>query len=77
MTDPQRWPMLVHCAEGKDRTGYAIAAYRIVEELWDVDSAVQEMFDFHYSAIYVRDVRYLRRLSERRAEIAARIAKAF
>lgn len=76
LADPKRWPVLVHCAEGKDRTGYAIAAYRIIEEHWDVDSAVQEMFDFHYNAMYVRGVRYLRRLSERRAEIAARIAKA-
>ena len=76
LADPKRSPVLVHCAEGKDRTGYTIAAYRIVEQGWDADSAIQELFDFHYNAIYVRDIRYLRRLSERRAEIAARIAKA-
>jgi len=76
LADPQRSPVLVHCAEGKDRTGYAIAAYRIVEQQWDADSAIQEMFDFHYNSLWFRDVEYLRRLAGRRDEIAARVAKA-
>jgi protein tyrosine phosphatase (PTP) superfamily phosphohydrolase (DUF442 family) len=76
LADPQRSPVLVHCAEGKDRTGYAIAAYRIVEQGWDADSAIQEMFDFHYNSLWFLDVEYLRRLAARRDEIAARVAKA-
>ena len=76
LADPQRTPVLVHCAEGKDRTGYAIAAYRIVEQRWDADSAIQEMFDFHYNSLWFLDVEYLRQLAARRDEIAARVAKA-
>ena len=76
LADPQRSPVLVHCAAGKDRTGYAIAAYRIVEQQWDADSAIQEMFDFHYNALWFLDVEYLRGLAARRDEIAARVAKA-
>ena len=75
LADPNRWPVFVHCAEGKDRTGYAIAAYRIVEEQWDPDSAIQEMFDFRYNAMFFGNPEFLRHLSERRAEIAARVAR--
>ena len=73
--DPQRWPVLVHCEDGKDRTGYAIATYRIVEQGWDAESAIQEMFDFHYNPLYFGNPAFLRRMSERRADIAARVAR--
>ena len=59
----------------RDRTGYAIAAYRIVEEGWDADTAIQEMFDFHFNRIYVRNPAFLQRLSERRADIRARLER--
>ena len=73
--DPRRWPVLVHCAEGKDRTGYAIATYRIVEEQWDADSAIEEMFDFRYNRIFFENPSFLRRMAERRDEIRARLAR--
>jgi len=73
--DPQRWPILVHCAEGKDRTGYAIASYRIVEQQWDPESAIQEMFDFRYNPIWFGNPAFLRRVAERRTEIAERVAR--
>jgi protein tyrosine/serine phosphatase len=75
MADPRRWPVLVHCEHGKDRTGYAIAAYRVVEEGWDADTAIQEMFDFDFNRLYVRNPAFVRRLSEHRAEIRARLAR--
>ena len=75
MADPKRWPVLVHCEHGKDRTGYAIAAYRIVEEGWDADTAIEEMFDFRFNTIFFRNPPFLRRLAERRAEIAARVSR--
>lgn len=53
----QRWPVYVHCAEGKERTGYAIAAYRIIDPVWFGNPA------------------FLRRLAERRTDIAARVAR--
>ena len=73
--DPQRWPVFVHCAEGKDRTGYAIATYRIVEQQWDADSAIQEMFDFRYNPIWFGNPRFLRGIAERRTEIAQRVGR--
>ena len=75
LADPKRWPVLVHCAEGKDRTGYAIATYRIVEEEWDAESAIQEMFDFHYNPVWFGNPAFLRRVGEHRAELAARVAR--
>ena len=75
LADPKRWPVLVHCAEGKDRTGYAIASYRIIEEGWDPDSAIREMFDFRYNPLFFGNPAFLRRLGERRAEIAERVAR--
>jgi protein-tyrosine phosphatase len=76
LADPNRGPVLVHCAEGKDRTGYAIALYRIIEQQWDADSAIEEMFDFRYNPLYFGNPRFLRRMSVRRAEIAARVRRA-
>lgn len=75
LADPQRWPVYVHCAAGKDRTGYAIATYRIIEEGWDADSAIEEMFDFRYNPIWFSNPAFLRRIAEHRADIAARVAR--
>ncbi|MCR4576182.1 MAG: tyrosine-protein phosphatase, partial [Lentisphaeria bacterium] len=41
-------PMLIHCWHGSDRTGAAVAAYRIVFENWDVEKAVSELMDKKY-----------------------------
>jgi tyrosine-protein phosphatase SIW14 len=42
-------PVYVHCKHGKDRTGYVIAAYRIIMQGWSFNAAVQEMYEhgFH------------------------------
>ena len=63
LEDPKNWPVFVHCAEGKDRTGYSVAAYRIVAEDWAPDDAVHEMFDFHYNPIWFENPRFLHRLN--------------
>jgi protein tyrosine/serine phosphatase len=76
MADPSRSPVFVHCEAGKDRTGYSIAAYRIIEEGWDAETAIQEMFEFHYNRIFFANPGFLRRLAERRGEIRARLARA-
>jgi len=73
--DPAHTPVLVHCEYGKDRTGYAVAAYRIVEEGWDADTAIQEMFDFHFNRFFVRNPPFLRRLAEHRADIRAKLER--
>jgi tyrosine-protein phosphatase SIW14 len=42
--------IFVHCRLGNDRTGMAVAAYRIAEEGWSADEAMNEMkvFGFTY-----------------------------
>ena len=63
LQDPANWPVYVHCAQGRDRTGYAVATYRVVVQDWSADDALHEMFDFHfntawfYNPIFIRKVR--------------------
>jgi protein tyrosine phosphatase (PTP) superfamily phosphohydrolase (DUF442 family) len=74
--DPNGWPVFVHCAEGKDRTGYAVAAYRIIEEHWEADNAIHEMFDFDYNPIWFGNPAFLRHLKEHSKDIEARLTRA-
>lgn len=71
--DPNQWPVLVHCEDGKDRTGYAIATYRVVEEQWEAESAIQEMFDFRYNAVFFRNPTFVRRMQQTREEVTAKV----
>ncbi len=43
VTDPKRQPVFVHCLRGSDRTGTAVAAYRICVEGWSREDAIEEM----------------------------------
>lgn len=74
--DPKLWPVFIHCAEGRDRTGYSVAAFRIVEEGWTADDAIQEMFDFRFNAIWFRNPDFLRQFSNQRNGIKERITVA-
>lgn len=38
-----RVPVLVHCQFGEDRTGIAVATYRVVEQGWSAERAIEEM----------------------------------
>jgi protein tyrosine/serine phosphatase len=42
--------IFVHCYYGSDRTGVMVAAYRMADQNWTADQAVEEMysFGFHY-----------------------------
>ncbi|MGH7817758.1 MAG: fused DSP-PTPase phosphatase/NAD kinase-like protein, partial [Candidatus Binatia bacterium] len=62
LEDPKNWPVFVHCAEGRDRTGYSVATYRMVVENWSVDDALHEMFDFRFNTVWFRNPSFLRRL---------------
>jgi tyrosine-protein phosphatase SIW14 len=44
--------IFVHCRLGEDRTGMAIAAYRISEENWTADEAMKEMQAFGFSSFH-------------------------
>jgi protein tyrosine/serine phosphatase len=36
-------PVYVHCQHGMDRTGFAVAAYRVAVQDWDADRAMTEL----------------------------------
>ena len=76
LADPNLWPVFVHCAAGKDRTGYAVAAYRIIEEQWDAEDAILEMFDFRYNPYWFGNPGFLRDLQKHSKDIEARVTKA-
>jgi len=42
----------VHCRLGDDRTGMAVAAYRMADEGWSADEAMKEMRTFGFSAMH-------------------------
>lgn len=62
VTDPQRTPVYVHCLHGSDRTGTAVAVYRMVVQHWPAAAAEQELrhggYGFHadWYASYARFV---------------------
>jgi protein tyrosine/serine phosphatase len=41
-------PVLLHCEHGEDRTGLAVAAYRVVVSGWTKDEAMDEALKFGY-----------------------------
>jgi protein tyrosine/serine phosphatase len=43
LRDPDNYPLLVHCRNGVDRTGYMLALYRTHEAGWDANRAAREM----------------------------------
>ena|SRR5205085_3883048 len=44
----QNWPVFVHCAGGRHRTGAMTAVYRMTFEGWDVNRAYEEMKDYDF-----------------------------
>ena len=42
LEDPERWPVFVHCREGKDRTGMIVGCYRIAHDGWTNMRALAE-----------------------------------
>jgi Tyrosine phosphatase family len=68
----RRSPKLVfiHCRDGQNRTGLAVAAYRLIDKDEPVDAVLADMASFHGFWEKV-DAAYIRSLDIRRAEFAA------
>jgi protein tyrosine/serine phosphatase len=49
VNDQANWPVFVHCAGGRHRTGAMVAVYRMTMDHWKVDQAYNEMkqYDFY------------------------------
>ncbi len=54
VSDPANCPVFVHCRRGADRTGTAVALYRIKVQGWKVEEAINEMVNggYHFNPIY-------------------------
>ncbi len=48
LMDESKWPVLVHCAAGSQRTGCAIAMYRQIVDGWTFGEAYTESFMFDH-----------------------------
>ena len=55
-------PFLIHCQHGADRTGLMSAMYRILEQGWSVDDALEELTagGYGYHAMWKNILRYVR-----------------
>jgi protein tyrosine/serine phosphatase len=61
MEDKKNHPVFVHCLHGADRTGMMVAAYRIIEQGWNVDDAARETHNFGFHKIFKMIQHYLQR----------------
>lgn len=48
VNDSDNWPVYVHCAGGRHRTGEMTAIYRITADGWTADQAYQEMKKYQW-----------------------------
>jgi protein tyrosine/serine phosphatase len=48
LNDPERWPILIHCAAGAQRTGCAVALFRMINEGWTFERALDEAKEFNH-----------------------------
>ena len=53
LNDDSAWPVFVHCRRGADRTGTAIACYRIAHDHWTNQQALAEARTFGMSSMEV------------------------
>jgi hypothetical protein len=72
--NPDNWPVFVHCEYGRDRSGYMVAAYRIIVQDWTADDAIHEMFDFHFNTIFFENVSFLRALDKEATRLRVKLA---
>ena len=53
LNDSTQWPVFVHCKHGVDRTGTAIACYRIAHDHWSNERALAEAKAFGMNPLQV------------------------
>jgi tyrosine-protein phosphatase SIW14 len=74
VNDQENWPVYVHCAGGRHRTGAMTAIFRMTMQGWDAERAYEEMkeYDFYtrwgHKAMKKFVFDYFRDMSHRRTE---------
>jgi protein tyrosine phosphatase (PTP) superfamily phosphohydrolase (DUF442 family) len=51
LKDQTRYPILIHCHHGEDRTGLMIGLHRVFADQWTAKDAYQEMLDLGFHSI--------------------------
>jgi tyrosine-protein phosphatase SIW14 len=59
LNDDSAWPVFIHCRRGADRTGTAIACYRIAHDHWSNQQALDEAKTFGMSSMEVAMQRFI------------------
>jgi protein tyrosine/serine phosphatase len=59
LNDSSEWPIFVHCRRGADRTGTAIACYRIAHDHWSNQQALAEAKTLGMSSLEIGMQRYI------------------
>jgi len=59
LNDSSAWPVFVHCRRGADRTGTAIACYRVAHDHWTNQQALAEAKAFGMSPLEVAMQRFI------------------
>jgi protein tyrosine phosphatase (PTP) superfamily phosphohydrolase (DUF442 family) len=60
--NPENQPVFVHCRQGADRTGWAVAGYRVVEQSWKPGDAFGEMKGFGHHEFFTAIRKHLLRI---------------
>ena len=63
MENPANWPVYIHCAQGRDRTGYNAASYRMFYQKWEANDSILEMNAFHFNKIWVGNPGFIKTLN--------------
>jgi protein tyrosine/serine phosphatase len=67
INNPDLQPVFIHCQHGADRTGTAVALYRITVQKWDTDEAIREMREggYGYHTVFKEIVKFIRNFNSR------------
>ena len=70
-------PVFVHCRRGADRTGMAVAVYRVVVEGWSKEDALFEMTEgpYDYNPMWKKLARFVEQMDVGRLREAAGLTK--
>jgi tyrosine-protein phosphatase SIW14 len=71
LNDSSEWPVFVHCRRGADRTGTAIACYRIAHDHWSNQQALAEARSFGMSSLEVGMQHYILRFGAPASDTAS------
>ncbi len=59
LQNKENLPVFVHCQHGADRTGFAVASYRIVVQGWKSEDAKSELYRFDFHTVWGMIPKYI------------------